>query len=108
VFGVFGCVVEERRREIGIHMALGATGGRVVGLLFEGARTALVPGLIGGAVLSAVAVVLLRGFLYGLSPLDPWTYVAVGAILVASGAAATWFPARRAERIEPAVTLRAE
>jgi ABC-type lipoprotein release transport system permease subunit len=52
--------------------------------------------------------VLLRGFLYGLSPLDPWSYAAVAAILIAAAALATWVPTRRAVGIDPAVTLRAE
>lgn len=108
VFGVFGCLVEERRREIGIRLALGATGGRIMALLFEGARKALVPGLAGGIALSIAAIVLLRGFMYGLNPLDPWSYVVVGGILTVSGVVATWFPARRAVQIDPAATLRSE
>jgi ABC-type lipoprotein release transport system permease subunit len=59
-------------------------------------------------VLSLGAAQLLRSFLYGLSPTDPVTYLGVAAILAVAALIATWIPARRATRIDPAITLRSE
>jgi putative ABC transport system permease protein len=58
--------------------------------------------------LSIAGARLLRSALYGLSPFDPIAYLQIAAILGAAGALATWIPARRATRIDPAVTLRAD
>jgi ABC-type lipoprotein release transport system permease subunit len=58
--------------------------------------------------LAAAAAQLLRSFLYGLSPFDPVAYGQIAGILLAAGALATWIPARRATRVDPAVTLRCE
>jgi ABC-type antimicrobial peptide transport system permease subunit len=105
-FGVFAYTVEERRREIGVRMALGAETQHVVWSVISGARGALAFGLGGGILLAAAAAPLLGRFLYGLSPFDPIAYAGVSAILVAAALVATWIPARRAARIDPAITLR--
>ena len=107
-FGVFAYTVEERRREIGVRMALGAQAWQVVWTVVGGARRALTAGLGAGLLLSWSATPLLRRFLYGLSPFDPITYAGISAILVAAALAAMWIPARRATRIDPAITLRAD
>jgi hypothetical protein len=107
-FGVFAYMVEERRREIGVRMALGATSANVVRTVVGGVRWPLVFGLGGGLILSMIAAQLLRGTLYGLSPFDPITYIGIAAILTVAALIATWIPARRATRIDPAVTLRGD
>ena len=107
-FGVFAYTVEERRREIGVRMALGAQARQVVWTVVGGARRALIFGVGAGLLLSCSAAPLLGRFLYGLSPFDPISYAGVAAILVAAALAATWIPARRAARIDPAITLRAD
>lgn len=107
-FGVFAYMVEERRREIGVRMALGATSANVVRTVVGGARWPLVFGLGGGVILSMIAAHLLRGTLYGLSPFDPITYIGIASILTVAALIATWIPARRATRIDPAVTLRGD
>jgi hypothetical protein len=107
-FGVFASMVEERRREIGVRMALGAHGSQVVQLVLRGATRPVLAGLIAGLVLSLVVTPLLRKALYGLSPFDPIAYLEIAAILLASSLAATWIPAARATRVEPAVTLRGD
>jgi ABC-type lipoprotein release transport system permease subunit len=107
-FGVFAYGVEERRREIGVRMALGADARHVVWMMIGWARGAIVLGIGCGLLLSLAAAPLLRRYLYGLSPFDPITYAAISAILIAAALAATWIPARRAAQIDPAITLRAD
>jgi len=107
VYGVFSYLVEERRREIGIRLALGASRLDIRRTVFRATRWALVGGLAGGLVLSAIAGLALQGFLFGLSPADPLSYVALAAILAATALLATLAPIRRASRVDPATTLRA-
>ena len=108
VFGVFSYLVEERTREIGIRVALGARRAQVVAALFGSTRTALLAGLAVAAILSFAAGQALRSFLYGLSPLDPVAYVGTAAVLALAAVAATIIPARRAMRVDPVVALRYE
>jgi predicted permease len=108
VFGVFAYAVEERRREIGVRMALGAAGPQILRMLAATSGRAMISGLAAGLVVSLACGPLLRSYLYGLSPLDPGAYALVAAILAGAGVLATFIPARRACRIDPAVTLRAE
>ena len=107
-FGVFAYAVEERKREIGIRMALGAGRADVVGAVWATAQRAMIVGLAVGLVLAMGGAQLLRRFLHGLSPFDPIAYLQIAAILLAAAALATWIPARRAARVDPAVTLRTD
>lgn len=107
-FGVFAYIVEERRREIGVRMALGARAPQVLRTVVGGVRWPLILGVGAGTALSAIAAPLLSGALYGLSPFDPITYLGIAAILVVAALLATWIPARRATRIDPAITLRGD
>ena len=106
VFGVFAYAVEERRREIGVRMALGAARGQIVGMLVSTSGRAILVGLAVGLLGSLAAGPLLGSYLYGLSPLDPIAYLGVIAILGGAATMATFVPARRACRVDPAVTLR--
>ncbi len=107
-FGVFAYAVEERRREIGVRMALGAQGPQIVWTVINDARWPLLLGLAAGLLLSSAAAPLLRRFLYGLTPFDAITYITTSGILTAAALMATWVPARRAIRIDPALTLRSD
>jgi ABC-type antimicrobial peptide transport system permease subunit len=106
--GVFGYVVEERRREIGICMALGARPERIVFLALGAASRAFILGLAGGAILSWMTLPVLRRFLFGLDPADPVAYLQTALILAVVAGVAAWVPARRATSIDPATTLRCE
>jgi MacB-like periplasmic core domain len=106
VFGVFAYAVEERRREIGVRFALGAARRQIVQTLVSSNGKALLAGLAIGFLLSLACGPLLGGYLYGLSPLDPLAYGAVVALLATTALLATLVPARRAMRVDPAVTLR--
>jgi predicted permease len=108
VFGVFSYLLEERRREIGIRLALGASRVRLGRALFHATRGAVIGGLAAGLALSAIAGVLLRSFLFGLSPADPVSYGAVALVLMTAALIATAIPLRRALRVDPAVTLKVE
>jgi ABC-type antimicrobial peptide transport system permease subunit len=108
IYGVIAYIVSQRRREVGIRMALGAQGQTVQrifltrGLSLAGAGLAI--GLIGAAALMRV----LSTLLFGVNPFDPITYVAVAAALGSVALLATWLPARQATRIDPMLALRAE
>jgi predicted permease len=108
VFGVFAYAVEERRREIGIRLALGARAADVFRALFDVNRWSIGAGLTVGVLLSAAAGFVLRSYLFGLSPFDPVAYMAVSALMGLAAIVATAVPARRALRVDPAVTLKSE
>jgi predicted permease len=106
VLGVFAYAVEERRREIGVRLALGATRSHVVWMLLTTSGRGMLAGLGAGLLLSLASGPVLGSYLYGLSPLDPLAYAGVLALLGVTAAAATFVPARRACRVDPAITLR--
>lgn len=108
VFGVFAYIVEERRREIGIRMALGARAPQVIRLMLAQTRAATGAGLMAGFALSLAAGRILRGYLYGVGPADPIAYAGIAVLLLAAAVMATYVPALRATRVDPAVTLRCE
>jgi putative ABC transport system permease protein len=108
VFGVFSYAVEERRREIGIRLALGARGQDVLHAMFAVNRWSVGGGVAVGLLFSLAVGAVLRRYLFGLSPLDPAAYLAMTTLLLLAALAATLLPLRRAIRIDPATTLRGE
>jgi putative ABC transport system permease protein len=108
IYGVIAHGVSQRSQEFGIRMALGATPGVVLGgVLRHGFRLAAA-GVIAGLVAAALAMRLFVRLLYGVSPLDPLTFVVAGVFMVAVALLAAYFPARRATRVDPVLALRAE
>jgi putative ABC transport system permease protein len=106
--GVLWFTTRQRTREIGIRMALGATGARIrLEVLREGATLAAV-GLLLGAVLAAALARLLRGLLYEVGPHDQPTYLAVAGVLALVSLLAAFLPAWRASREDAVVALRAD
>jgi ABC-type antimicrobial peptide transport system permease subunit len=105
VYGIVAYSVEQRRKEIGIRMALGANARTVVGMVVARNARALVVGLVIGLGLSVLVSASIQSQLYGLSRLDPLAYTAVLTILVLAGAAASAIPASRAARIDPVRVL---
>jgi putative ABC transport system permease protein len=106
IAGVLAFSVSSRTNEIGIRMSLGAESGRVLRMILgEGGRL-LVIGLVLGVTAAFFAGQLIDGLLFGVTPNDPITLVAVAAIMGAIGLAACWIPALRASRIDPAITMR--
>jgi predicted permease len=108
MFGAFAFWVQQRTREIGIRMALGARGPEVVQLVLGSSARAIAIGLVIGLAVSVVASNMLRSSLYGLSTVDPIAYGAVATLLACASLAATYVPARRATRVDPLVALRCE
>jgi predicted permease len=108
IFGVFSFVVEERRREIGIRLALGADHRQVGASILRPLAWPLAGGLVAGLTLSIAAGALLRGYLLGISPLDPIAYLAAAGILAMAAFAAAFVPMKRALGLDPAITLRQE
>ena len=108
IYGVISYAVSQRTREIGIRMALGAKKSELAWMFV---RSALVLTGIGTAVgLGAAAALmrLMRTLLFGISPLDPVTFLAVPVVLVAAAALASYLPARRTAAVDPVEALRAE
>src|SRR6185437_6092384 len=108
VYGVMMQLVEQRRREIGIRMALGAIGTNIVGLVLRRALLVAGLGMMAGVGASAALSRMLSSFLHGVSPLNPLIFGGVLAILIFIAVTASYFPALRATRIEPTEALRAE
>jgi predicted permease len=108
LYGVVSYSVSQRTREIGIRIALGAQQ-EAVRRMFLGHGLLLTgTGIACGLAATFVLTRLMAGLLFGVSPLDPMTYGAVSAALVAAALVATYVPARRATVIEPVAALRAE
>jgi hypothetical protein len=105
VYGVISYSVEQRRKEIGIRLALGARPGEVVTLILKRNSRALLIGLTAGAIMAAAASVVLESELYGASRLDPYAWGAVLALLLFAGLGACVIPARRAVRTDPVRAL---
>jgi predicted permease len=108
IFGVLAYVVTQRRREIGVRVALGASRGSVSWLILgQGMRLALVGAAL-GLVGAALVTRLMESVLFGIEPVDPWTFAQVVLVLLSAAALASWLPARRALAIDPVTALRAE
>ncbi len=108
IYGVVSSSVNERVREIGVRTALGASRPAILRMVMgEGASMALI-GIALGVLVAAAATQGLTSLLFGVSRFDVVSYGAVAITLLAVTAIACWIPARRAARVDPALTLRAE
>lgn len=108
IYGVLSGGVAERTREIGIRLALGAPRARILRLVMGQGMALTGLGVViglGGALGASQAM---ASELFGISPLDAWTYAGVVVLLGATAVVACWIPARRAMRVDPMVTLRYE
>jgi len=106
VYGVITLIVAERRAEVGIRLALGATPMDVGRLMVRQAVGLAGLGVAAGGLIGLAFSPWFGSVLYGVAAIDPLTYVTVGATLVAVAAAAAFVPARRAMKVDPAVALR--
>ena len=108
LYGLMAYAVTQRRREIGVRMALGAKRRDVLRLVLTRALRIVVAGLIVGLAGAVGVTRVLQTFLFGVTPTDPIVFTLVTLLLLAVGLMAAWLPARRATRIDPWAALRAE
>jgi len=108
LYGLMAYAVAQRRREIGVRMALGAERRDVLHLVLVRALRVVVFGLIAGLAGAAAVTRVLQRFLFGVTSTDPIVFTAVTLLLLTVGLIAAWLPARRAARIDPWAALRAE
>jgi predicted permease len=108
LYGLMAYAVTQRRREIGVRMALGAERRDVLRLVLGRALRIVVAGLIVGLAGAAGVTRVLQRFLFEVTPTDPIAFTIVTLLLMAVGLMAAWLPARRATRIDPCAALRAE
>jgi ABC-type antimicrobial peptide transport system permease subunit len=88
-------------------MSLGADGGRVQRMILREGGVLLIAGLLVGLLGAFSAARVIRGLLFGVTPSDPATLLVVASVMAVIGIIACWIPARRAARIDPAITMRA-
>jgi ABC-type antimicrobial peptide transport system permease subunit len=106
IYGVMSHAAQQRTREIGIRMAVGASS-RAILVLFLRQGIAMVGLGLGLGLLGAAAMTrALRTLLFGVSPTDPLVFVAITLLLATLALAAAWLPARRATRLDPLTALR--
>jgi putative ABC transport system permease protein len=108
IYGVMAYTVSERTTEIGLRMALGASGGSVRGLVVGKAMALTSMGIVVGVLAALGLGRVLRSFLFGVAPSDPRTLVAVAVILAAVAFLASYLPALRASRMDPLEALRSD
>ncbi len=108
IYGVTAEMTARRRREMGIRLALGADGGRLIRLVLREGAVPIAAGLAIGAVVALIASRALEGLLFGVSPQDPATLIGVCAALGVLALAAAWIPAWRSTRVDPVASLRAD
>ena len=106
IYGVIAYLVARRTREIGIRMALGADRGAVARLVLRDAMKRAVLGVLIGSVCALALTRLMVNMLYGVSPTDPLTYLAISVLLLLVALTACYIPARRAMRVDPVIALR--
>jgi putative ABC transport system permease protein len=108
IYGVISYSVTQRTHELGVRKALGAQAGDVLGLVVrQGMALALLGVAIGLAASFGLARVI-QGLLFGVSPMDPWTFISIPLLLALVALSATLIPAWRATRVDPIVALRYE
>lgn len=108
IFGVMAYMVAQRTREVAIRMAVGADARRILGTVLGRGVAVSAVGVAVGFAAASLLTRLVRGLLYGVSPFDPVTYLALAALLLGVAATAAYLPARRATRVDPMATLREE
>ncbi|MFI5233527.1 MAG: ABC transporter permease [Gemmatimonadales bacterium] len=108
LYGVTARTVGHRKREVAIRVALGASGRSVVALLVRATLSGVVAGIAAGVLAGAVVARWAAPLLYGIDARDPATYGAIALLLVGISLTASWLPARKAARVQPAIVLRGE
>jgi putative ABC transport system permease protein len=108
LYGVVAHGVSQRTKELGVRMALGADRANLLALVFREGAALAGAGVVLGVAGSLAATRLLSNLLYGIGPTDGMSFVLAAGVLLLVAGCATYLPARRASRVDPAVALRAE
>jgi len=108
IYSVVAYSVNQRRRDLGIRIALGAEGRGIVTLVIGSMMAPVLIGLLAGMGIARLLAGTVAGFMYGVSPTDPWTIALVGAALVVVAILASLLPARRATQVDPIIALSAD
>jgi putative ABC transport system permease protein len=106
IYGVISYIVAQRRGEIGVRLALGAGVGQVTTMVMRQSLAIAGVGVVVGVLAAMATTRFLRTLLFGVSPVDPVTIVAVPIVLISVAALATYLPARRASHVDPAEVLK--
>jgi ABC-type antimicrobial peptide transport system permease subunit len=108
IYGVIAYVVSQRTREIGIRSALGAEPRQLEKMFLLHGLTLSAAGVVVGVVAAAALGRAMSSLLFGIEPMDPAAYAGAIVVILAAAALASYLPARRAAKIDPIETLRAE
>ena len=108
LYGLIAQSIAQRRHELGIRLALGATAGQTIAGVMRPGMVLAGLGIVAGLALSSVAAKLMKSLIFGVKDNDPATFVAMAAVLLAVAALASLVPALRILKMDPAETLRAE
>jgi predicted permease len=108
IYGVIAYSVAQRRREIGVRMAVGAQPGQLLALFLKSGLLLTLAGVVLGVIVSASAMHLMSSLLFGVEPVDAPVYALACCCILAAALAASYLPSRRALRVDPMEALRAE
>jgi len=108
IYGVIAYSVTQRRREIGVRMAIGAQPGDVLRIFVRSGLVLTAAGVVFGVAISAGSMQLMSSVLFGVKPFDVPTYAVACVALLAAALLASYLPSRRALRVDPAEALRSE
>jgi len=108
LYGVMAFVVSRRTGEIGIRMALGAQRAAIVKMVLRESLVLVALGVLAGSALALALARTVRSLVFGIEPSDPLTLLAAGLVLALVGVGASFFPARRASRLDPVAALHQE
>jgi len=108
IYGVIALTVTQRRREIGVRLALGASRRQIAAMVLRHGLTIASIGIGVGVLGGMTATLAMRGLLFQIHPLDPLTWISIAALLLTVAAFACWLPAHRAAKVNPMQALRSD